>query len=437
MKLEIFQSGKGDCLLLKSKDGKHILVDGGMFDAYKVHVAGALGKLADKGTALDLVYVSHIDQDHISGVLQLMDDMVQWRVFDFQKKNGNTTIKKPTSPRPPEVKTIWHNAFHEQVGENAGDIEDLLAASASILSGAKSTELLGLAEEHRELALSQAEAIRLSRRIGGDQLNIPLNPEFKGKLMFVRSDTAPFNLGALTIFVIGPFKNNLARLRKDWNEWLRENKKQLRKLQDQAREDEKNLGNDVARLMRTMELQAEVFGDRNKVTPPNLASLMLYVEEPRNGQTPGRFLLTGDGHPDEIIKGLRQHKKFDQTPEGIHVDVLKVQHHGSENNVTANFCRKVTADHYVFCGNGKHENPDLGVVAMVIDSRLGGADVRSKNAQTNNKFTFWFNCSSAVPGDGKSEKHMKEIERLVKARADTSTKFKFKFLEQSSFSLSV
>ncbi len=437
MKLTIFQSDKGDCLLLKSTDSTHILVDGGMRNTYTAHVAAVLGKLATDGAALDLVYVSHIDEDHISGVLQLVDDIVQWRVFDFQKAQGNTTIEEPTSPRPPEVKAIWHNAFHEQVGDNAGPIEELLAASASILSASKSRPLLELAEEHRELALSQAQAIQLSRRIGADQLNIPLNAEFGGKLMFVRSDNVSIGLGALTIRVIGPFKENLAKLRKEWNTWLTANQKRVRELQRQARDDEDNLGNDVDRLIRTMELQARVFGDRQKVTAPNLASLMLYVEESRDGQPPARFLLTGDGHPDEIILGLREHGQFDQQPEGIHVDVLKVQHHGSEHNMTSDFCRKVTADHYIFCGNGKHENPDLGVVEMIIDSRVGTQVALSPNQQTANKFTLWFNCSSDVPGNDQSVEHMRKIERLVKQRAQNRPTLRFEFLKQSSFSLTV
>ena len=437
MKFTIFQSDKGDCLLLKSNEGKHILIDGGMRSSYIRHVAPTLGKLATDKVPLDLVYVSHIDQDHISGILQMMDDMVAWRVFDFQRQNGNDFIKEPKNPRPPEVKAIWHNAFHEQVGDNAEDIEDLLAASAAILSASDSKVLLELSEEHRELALSQAEAIQLSRRIGRGQLNIPLNPEFEGKLMFVRPQGAPFELGDLTINIIGPFKEDLENLRKDWNDWLKMNQQRVRELQRQAREDEESLGNDVDRLIRTMELQARVFGDRKKVTPPNLASLMIYVEEERNGDGSSRFLLTGDGHWADILKGLKHHAKFDQEPEGVHVDVLKIQHHGSENNITPEFCRKITADHYIFCGNGKHENPDLDVVDMVIDSRIGSADVLAQNRETGNSFKLWFNCSSEVPGDGKSEEHMAELEKRVKKRAKNNPKLKFEFLTKSSFSFQV
>ncbi len=39
MKLRVFQSDKGDCLLITSSDGKNVLVDGGMASSYNEHVA--------------------------------------------------------------------------------------------------------------------------------------------------------------------------------------------------------------------------------------------------------------------------------------------------------------------------------------------------------------------------------------------------------------
>ena len=53
MKLTVFQSDKGDCLLITSQDGKHILADGGMRASYKAHVARVLIKLHEDGGSLD------------------------------------------------------------------------------------------------------------------------------------------------------------------------------------------------------------------------------------------------------------------------------------------------------------------------------------------------------------------------------------------------
>ena len=117
MKITIFQASKGDCLIIRGEDGKQILTDGGLKGSYKDHVRSPLGRITASGKEIDLVYVSHIDQDHIGGILQLMDDSIAWRVFDYQVSTGNTTYRQPKFPRPPKLNAIWHNAFKDQIGE--------------------------------------------------------------------------------------------------------------------------------------------------------------------------------------------------------------------------------------------------------------------------------------------------------------------------------
>ncbi|MFT3924095.1 MAG: MBL fold metallo-hydrolase [Myxococcales bacterium] len=70
MKLEVFRSDKGDCLLITTSDQKRLLVDGGMKTSFSAYVAPALSKL--KPAKLDAVYVSHIDADHIAGILEIV-----------------------------------------------------------------------------------------------------------------------------------------------------------------------------------------------------------------------------------------------------------------------------------------------------------------------------------------------------------------------------
>ncbi|MEO5917850.1 MAG: hypothetical protein ABIS50_26695 [Luteolibacter sp.] len=437
MKFTIFQSDKGDCLLLESSGGTRILADGGMLRAYGVHVAPHLGRMRKSKKELDLVYVSHIDEDHIAGILQMMDDEAAWRVFDFQSEQGNTHFPKPKNPRPAKAKAIWHNAFHEQTGENAGPIEDLLAASASVLSAAVDPDHLSTAQELGELALSQKQAILLSRRIGGNQLNIPLNEPAEGKLMYVRENLSPFALGDLNIYVIGPFEEDLDVLRKEWDKWLKDNKEVVRKIQERAAEDEANIGNDIQRLTDMLAAKAAELGNREKVTPPNLASLMFLIEEPSDTDTPKRYLMTGDGSWQDILKGLRHHEFITDASPGLHVDVLKAQHHGSENNFSEEFCKAITADHYVFCGNGEHENPDLRVIDLVVNSRIGTAAQRSSNPQTGKTFKMWFNSSSTSSIKPAAQSHMKKVEKKIQDAAATSNKVKFRFLDAPNFQFTV
>jgi beta-lactamase superfamily II metal-dependent hydrolase len=429
MKLTVFQSEKGDCLLLTSQNARRrILVDGGMRASYRAFVAPTLGDLASRGKALDLVYVSHIDQDHIAGVLQLMDDIVVWRVHDFQVDNGNPTHPAPTSLRPPPVKEIWHNAFHEQVGENAAAIGDLLAATTAILSGSSDAALQTIASAQQELATSIPEAIKLSRRISAEQLNIPLNKRFKHKLAFVRTDAPPprpIRLGALQIFVVGPFEEDLDRLRQQWNTWLTENQEQLAKIQKKAQRDTERLGTSDARTLLELRIaQAQALGDRARVTPPNLASLMLLILE--QGKT---VLLPGDGHAADILKGFNFHGMLDADGR-IHLNVLKVQHHGSEHNIDTSFMAKVTADHYIFCGNGEHNNPDLRVLEALIEARIGNAACRTNHPQAAGPFTLWFNSSASASRKAAAQQHMRQVQQLVEGRqVHSGGRMRCQFLE--------
>lgn len=414
MRLQVFQSGKGDCLLLSNaRDTARILVDGGMPAAYRDHVGPALGKLRDARKKIDLVYVSHIDQDHIGGVLRMLDDEVAWRVHDFQIKNGNASHRAPEVPRPPVIGAIWHNAFHEQITKNRGKIEKALAAAGAVLSGADVAKLREAGLDQSELATSIAEAIKVSRRIGAKQLDIPLNAPARGKLMMVRPRQRATSLGGMRITIIGPVPKHLTALRKEWNSWLSKNEKALDKIRKAAGRDEDRLGASALDLLNArFALEVEAFGDPSKVTTPNLASLTLLVEE--RGQS---ILLTGDARGDQIVEGLKQVKR----PLPIRVDVLKVPHHGSENNVDPPFCDAVVARHYVFCGNGQHENPDLRVVELIAERRMAATG----------PFKFWFNSSGAV--SDKAPAHMRKVEKLVKRLARASRgRMKFRFLTRGS-----
>lgn len=434
MKLRIFQSNQGDCLLLTGADDTRILIDGGKLGSFREHVAPHLRQLI--GDKLDVVCVSHIDADHIEGILELMDNRVEWVVHRHQLAAGNPTHPEPKVAEPPEVAEIWHNAFHQQIGKNSVAIANMFAAVAAILTSHDDPELQSFGLDRQNLATSHRQAMRLSRRVGKAQLGVDLNKPSGGKLMFARPNQAAFPVGSMSVSIIGPFKSDLSKLRNEWNDWLRNNKAALEKIKKQAKEDEAELlGTSLISAATPLPLAAEALGQRENVTTPNLASLMLYVEENKKS-----IVLTGDGHEADIMKGLRRIDKL-KDDVGLHVNVLKVQHHGSEHNLDPDnpvFPRTITADHYVFCGNGGHHNPDTRVVEAFLKSRLGTAAERSPNPEVVNPFKFWFSSSSKVPGVEANQEQMKKVEKLVKEFQDGSNgQMDSEFLESSSAEFSI
>ena len=368
MNLRIFRSDKGDCMLLESEDGRLVLVDGGMSSSMKKHVAPHLAALRDEGRELDAIYVSHIDQDHISGVLALLDAELDWRVFDANVARGDTS-RGPDFPRPPPIKAIWHNAFHDQVEKNGGSISSQIAASAPILLATQNAGLTEAGLALRGIAASVDEALRVSRLIKGDLLDIPLNaiPGNKKRPKLLRAGAfKPFKIGSITFKIIGPTDGELKQLREGWNHWLKANPGKVKKIQDEMESNADRIAT------------WEGIGDFKGVTIPNIASLTFMVEE--DGK---RLLLTGDTQHDILMDGLRQAKYL--TDDGpLHVEALKVQHHGAVANLDENFARTVTADHYVFCGDGAHQNPEVEVLERIFNARMQD-DTRP--------FTFWFSTS--------------------------------------------
>jgi hypothetical protein len=96
---------------------------------------------------------------------------------------------------------------------------------------------------------------------------------------------------------------------------------------------------------------------------PNLSSIVVLAEA--GGK---KMLLTGDARGDKIIEGLKLVGRLEEGGK-IHVDLLKVPHHGSSNNLDNDFFETITADHYVFSGNGEHGNPERESLEMLLRAR--------------------------------------------------------------------
>lgn len=95
-KIKLYPAQNGDAILIynSSDDPLAILIDGGYASTYQHHISRDLKKLSEQGHSLDLVIATHIDADHISGLLR------------FMKDNGSSE-----RPKIIEVKEVWHNSL--------------------------------------------------------------------------------------------------------------------------------------------------------------------------------------------------------------------------------------------------------------------------------------------------------------------------------------
>lgn len=74
LQMTVLDVGQGDCIHIRSEEGRHYLVDGGSSDKSKVAEWQILPYLKSQGAdRLEAVFVTHSDQDHCSGILQLLE----------------------------------------------------------------------------------------------------------------------------------------------------------------------------------------------------------------------------------------------------------------------------------------------------------------------------------------------------------------------------
>ncbi|MCI8315074.1 MAG: DNA internalization-related competence protein ComEC/Rec2 [Lachnospiraceae bacterium] len=73
--LTFLDVGQGDCICVESVSGEHFLIDGGSTSESKVGAYTILPYLKYNGISkLDAVFLTHLDSDHISGVMELLEE---------------------------------------------------------------------------------------------------------------------------------------------------------------------------------------------------------------------------------------------------------------------------------------------------------------------------------------------------------------------------
>jgi hypothetical protein len=331
--LDIRRARKGDCLLLhygSNSDPHLIMIDGGPKQVYAPHLKPRLleikqerGLVDSAALPVDVLMVSHIDDDHIQGILDLTKELAI--AADEQK------------PLFVKLRGLWHNSFDDIIGKSPKKLTAAVTAQFGAAALGDDPGVEGLDASAAMVLASVQQGVRL--RDDAKKLKIRRNPQFGEKLIMATENGKPVDLdGGLRLTIAGPMKRELTALQKAHDAWLKKRAKDKTKAVPAA------------------------FTD---TSVPNLSSIVVLAEA--GGK---RMLLTGDARGDKILEGLELVGLLGSgSRSSMHVDVLKVPHHGSARNLETNFFKRITADHYVFSGNGEHGNPEREAVEMLLDAR--------------------------------------------------------------------
>jgi hypothetical protein len=345
--LDVRRARKGDCMLLHfgtADEPALAVIDGGPAGVYQPHLKPRLLEIRNArgvGDAeqlpVDLLMVSHVDDDHIRGILDLTRE-------ELERMNAQ-------EPLLLRVMSFWHNSFDAIIDHTPDELTATFKnkfGEAAAGGGALSDDAVREVEEESDadpevvrsglkVLASIAQGFRL--RLDAEALEYPSNPDFDGKLILAREGAAPVDAGGgLTLTVVGPMHAELVELHEKHVEWLE-------KLKREGKSPESALA---------------AYVDESVA---NLSSIVVLAEA--EGR---RMLLTGDARGDKVLKGLEMLGLL-QPGGTMKVDVLKVPHHGSANNLDDDFFERVVADHYVFSGDGEHGNPEREALEMLFRAR--------------------------------------------------------------------
>ena len=321
LRLEVIQAKKGDCLILfygSENDPHIILIDGGPGRVYEDFLFPRLEELSQElGSPLNisLTMVSHIDDDHINGILDFIGELREAKEDDL--------------PPLATVQNIWFNTFDDIIGNT--ELPDRFGGASNVASVNTIGGFEDADEELKAVVASTNQGRQLSDAVRF--LGITKN---EGSSFLAGPQTIQWH-DDLEIIVLHPNKKRLRELQTQWD-------KDLTKA--------KNKGDDSI-IFASLK-------SRDK-SPFNLASIVCVVKYKRK-----TILLTGDARDDDIIEGLTEAKLM--KTRGVKFDILKVPHHGSSRNMSVEFFKKVKANTYIFSGDGTHDNPDASTLDMLLEA---------------------------------------------------------------------
>ncbi|HKY05430.1 MAG TPA: hypothetical protein VJQ56_11095 [Blastocatellia bacterium] len=343
--LDVIRARKGDCLILhygSEDDPRLVMIDGGPSGVYGPHLKPRLDQIRQarglekaEPLTVDLLMVSHVDDDHIKGILDLTKELIE--------------AKSAQKPQRVQVLSLWHNSFDNIIGNTPDELTAAFKSQfgpASIEGQLPDDATLDDVDEaidektifaNLKVLSSIAQGAQLRSDV--ENLDFPLNPEFDGELIIAREKGEAIDMGeGLEFTVVGPMIGEVKKLHAKHQAWLKELEKEGLSPED-------------------------VLSAYVDPSVPNLSSIVVLAEADKK-----RMLLTGDARGDKILEGLELVGLLKKNGK-MRVDLLKVPHHGSSNNLALDFFKRVTADHYVFSGDGEHGNPERESLEMLLAAR--------------------------------------------------------------------
>ena len=341
MIIYMFPALNGDCILVEYVTSRYILIDGGYVNTYKTYLLPKLIEIANDGGVIDVVVVTHIDEDHISGIIKLLEEDVL----------------------PISIKEIWYNGYRHVQSAAKVSGEDEVFVHKNICKEAQEVE---------PKQISARQGCTLSTLIA--RKGLLWNSPVKGCTM---KGLCSYSLGDATVHILSPNNDDISNVELFWKKRLIKDgllsKTHSNEYWDDAFEfclSKEKPGfhfhkKKVSKSYDLLKIKEEAYVPDDSATNGSSIAFVLEVEGKR-------ALLLGDAYAETIVESLITLYGKKNAP--FRFDAVKLSHHGSFNNNSPKLLEIITCDNWLISTNGdKYNHPDLPTLAHIITNENNNA----------------------------------------------------------------
>ncbi len=316
-RIEMLPARHGDAILVEygSNRIRRMLIDAGPINAFP-EVEKRLTKLPEGDKRIEVIVITHVDTDHIEGMIRL-----------FAEHRGRWLV----SPED-----IWFNGYEHLIktGTLGGREGDFLSA--------------------------------LLKRRGFDSWNY----KFDGKPLVILPGSPPPSVeleDGLKITLLSPDQAKLEKMAKKWVKDVDHHELRAGDL-DGAWEQFMNyskLHPDTGILGGPGEIddkiRAQLKTDQSEANGASIAFLAEFKEK--------KCLFLADAHHTVIASSIK--KLIPPGETRLKVDAVKVSHHGSRHNISTKFMNLIDAKHFLISTNGdKFKHPNKPAIKAIIQGSI-------------------------------------------------------------------
>jgi Metallo-beta-lactamase superfamily len=352
LKLQMLPAGVGDCLWLEygtPPATRVVIIDGGLGKTAKVLRRRIETACRERGAAkleVELLVVTHIDNDHIVGIIELLKDpppclevkevwfngLPQLKLLPTPSSLDDDELEDGRPARPPDV-----------LGGDDEDNEDENESSVVFTTLKSPADVLGRPQSDE---LSQLLASK----------NMPWNVSWNSKaVMIPETGELPTKmLDNLKLTILGPTLPRLYKLCTAWPDVLG------------GTEDSSTGQATPADVLGPSDTWPPVWkdGEKRDSSFANGSSIMLLAEFNEH-----KLLLAGDAHASDIaaaLKTLLLERNMSST--AFPLSAFKLPHHGSAHNLTQAVLDKVDCSRYLIStdGSGRPRHPDHQALLRIL-----------------------------------------------------------------------